>query len=190
MEERQVRGWILCCWNQYNSISKIWSHHRHHFQEGHFLLDYNWQYPLVHMPGLPHIVLSGSRKEGVMSDCKHLYYVFKCVSNVDYDNKHIHSCSNVYLQWGYALIWTCQCCWMRIVMLVSCAPYRFKMFGIDTMCFYITKQPNTPPNTLLICCRYQCLDYCNKNQQLTDGFSCIPWQSTPFKTTFQNDCPM
>jgi hypothetical protein len=123
-----------------------------------------------------------------MSDYEHLNYVFKYICKVDYDNKHVHQC----------ILAMRSCAKLRLPILLNAnsdanvmCTLLFHNVSIDTICLYTTKEPSTLPNTLLklFVAPTNALDYYNKNQQ-SIGFRCIPWQSTPFKSTLQYECPL
>lgn len=64
----------------------IWSDNQHYIQEGHCLPCYSWRHPMVHVLELHQHVLLGFEKERERVYCKHLYYVFKFLCKVDYNN--------------------------------------------------------------------------------------------------------
>ena len=81
-----THGRILYCWSHCLSIFMIWSDNQHCIQGGHCLPCYNWRHPTVHVPKLHQNVLLGFEKERERVYYKHLYYVFKFLCKVDYNN--------------------------------------------------------------------------------------------------------
>lgn len=105
----------ICHWGHTYFMHEMQSGHQHCLKEGHYILSLHFQYDTMHMPILHHIVICGFEKEGNWLYCKHLYYVFKNLCKMNYNNDiSIHAPTYTYNK---------VMCLLKLAMLLSMSGY-------------------------------------------------------------------
>lgn len=103
ISEHQSHRWILCFWGHTNSIPKIWSHHQHCFKGGQFTLGFIASIPQCTWLDIIKMSFMTLGKKG-----KHLDYMFHIFMQGRLQQRQIHWCSNLYLQWVWSTTSSCR----------------------------------------------------------------------------------
>lgn len=84
---RMLGSWTdTCRWSYVCLISMLWSQHHHCCQKKIPQFGFHCWYVTIYMPALHKDVLRGLGKKGKCVYCKHLIYVFRILSKVDFHN--------------------------------------------------------------------------------------------------------